>query len=64
MSYEETPGPQPSRPGSRFNLSEWALNDPTLVFYFILVFAVAGVLSYERLGQSEDPPFTFRVMVI
>ena len=50
--------------GSRFNLSEWALGHRSLVLYFIIVFAVVGVLSYERLGQSEDPPFTFRVMVV
>ena len=35
-----------------------------LVFYLIVVCAVMGVLSYGRLGQSEDPPFTFKVMVI
>ena len=49
---------------SRFNLSEWALTHRSLVLYLILVLAVAGVLSYERLGQSEDPPFTFHVMVV
>jgi multidrug efflux pump len=61
MSDERTP--EADR-GSRFNLSEWALGNRTLVLYFILVFAVAGVLAYDRLGQSEDPPFTFRVMVV
>ena len=35
-----------------------------LVLFLILVFALAGVLAYERLGQSEDPPFTFKVMVV
>jgi len=49
---------------SRFNLSEWALTHRSLVLYLILVVAAAGVLAYERLGQSEDPPFTFRVMVV
>ena len=48
----------------RFNLSEWALGHRSLVLYAILVLAVFGVLSYTRLGQSEDPPFTFKVMVI
>ena len=52
MSYERTPEP-PRGSGSRFNLSEWALNNRTLVFYFILVFAVAGVLAYQHLGQSS-----------
>jgi multidrug efflux pump len=60
VSYESTPG----APRSRFNLSEWALNNRSLVLYFILVLAAAGVLAYQRLGQSEDPPFTFRVMVV
>ncbi|AVP98061.1 multidrug transporter AcrB [Ahniella affigens] len=47
-----------------FNLSEWALRNRTLVLYFAIVLAVIGVFSYQRLGQSEDPPFTFKVMVI
>ncbi|NYZ63411.1 efflux RND transporter permease subunit [Luteimonas deserti] len=49
---------------SRFNLSEWALGNRTLVVYLMLVVAVAGIWSYSRLGQSEDPPFTFKAMVI
>jgi multidrug efflux pump len=48
----------------RFNLSEWALAHRTLVLYAMLVLALFGVLSYAKLGQSEDPPFTFKVMVI
>ena len=51
-------------PGARFNLSEWSLHHRLLVLYLIVVFALAGVLAYERLGQSEDPPFTFKVMVV
>jgi multidrug efflux pump len=49
---------------SRFNLSEWALQHRSLVLYAMLVLALFGVLSYTKLGQSEDPPFTFKVMVI
>src|SRR5512143_3847261 len=48
----------------RFNLSEWALHHRSLVLYLIAVFAVAGAFAYERLGQSEDPPFTFKVVVV
>jgi multidrug efflux pump len=58
-----SPVVSPGTPG-RLNLSEWALRHRALVLYLILVFAIAGVLSYERLGQSEDPPFTFKVMVV
>ena len=59
-----SPVTPPGAARSAFNLSEWALHHRTLVFYLILVFAVAGTLSYGRLGQSEDPPFTFKVMVV
>ncbi|MDX8128732.1 efflux RND transporter permease subunit [Methylomonas sp. OY6] len=49
---------------SGFNLSEWALRHPALVLYAMLMLTLVGMLSYTRLGQSEDPPFTFKVMVI
>lgn len=49
---------------SRFNLSEWALGNRGLVLYAMLVVAIVGTWSYLRLGQSEDPPFTFKAMVI
>lgn len=48
----------------RFNLSEWALEHQGLVLFTMVVLAVFGVLAYGKLGQSEDPPFTFKVMVI
>jgi multidrug efflux pump len=47
-----------------FNLSEWALRHRALVLFLIVVAAVAGFIAYGRLGQSEDPPFTFKVMVV
>ncbi len=47
-----------------FNLSAWALRHRQIVLYIMLLFAVVGALSYSKLGQSEDPPFTFKAMVI
>ena len=48
----------------RFNLSEWALRNQPLVRYLIIALAIVGVMSFQKLGQSEDPPFTFKVMVV
>ncbi|HYQ25351.1 efflux RND transporter permease subunit [Stenotrophomonas sp.] len=48
----------------RFNLSEWALANRPLVLFAMLAFAVIGAWSYKHLGQSEDPPFTFKAMVV
>ncbi|HVT35968.1 MAG TPA: efflux RND transporter permease subunit, partial [Nevskiaceae bacterium] len=47
-----------------FNLSEWALANRGLVVYFMVLFGVLGAWSYTHLGQSEDPPFTFPLMVV
>lgn len=59
MSEQQTPSIK-----SRFNLSEWALNHQTLVLYLMLMLTVSGLLAYTKLGQSEDPPFTFKVMLV
>jgi len=48
----------------RFNLSEWALANRPLVLFAMLAFALIGAWSYKHLGQSEDPPFTFKAMVV
>jgi multidrug efflux pump len=48
----------------RFNLSEWALRNRQIVLFLMLLLAVVGALSYTKLGQSEDPPFTFKAMVV
>ena len=49
---------------SRFNLSDWALKHQALVLYLMLVLTIAGLIAYTKLGQSEDPPFTFKVMLV
>ncbi len=48
----------------RFNLSDWTLHHRTLVGFFLLAIALMGVIAYGRLSQAEDPPFTFKIMVI
>ncbi|MGO6817207.1 efflux RND transporter permease subunit [Rhizobium leguminosarum] len=47
-----------------FNLSDWALEHRSLVWYFMIVFILAGVFSYVKLGREEDPNFTIKTMVI
>ena len=49
---------------SRFNISRWALEHPALTRYLMVVLLVLGAAAYFQLGQDEDPPFTFRAMVV
>ncbi|UFS75561.1 efflux RND transporter permease subunit [Tardiphaga sp. 37S4] len=47
-----------------FNLSEWALKHRSLVVYVMIVAVIFGVLSYFRLGRSEDPSFIIKTMIV
>ncbi len=48
----------------RLNLSRWALEHIPFIRYLMVVLVLGGIFSYANLGQDEDPPFTFRAMVI
>ncbi|WP_312550705.1 efflux RND transporter permease subunit [Massilia sp.] len=47
-----------------FNLSRWALENIPLTRFLIAALLLGGIFSYQKLGQDEDPPFTFRAMVV
>jgi multidrug efflux pump subunit AcrB len=48
----------------RFNLSRIAIQNPAITVYLLITLLLAGIAAYVQLGQDEDPPFAFRVMVI
>lgn len=50
--------------GPRFNLSEWALNHRSYVWFLMIVSLIAGTLAYLSLGREEDPSFKIKTMVI
>ena len=49
---------------NQFNLSEWSIRHSSFVIFLMILMMVLGVLGYQNLGQSEDPPFTFKAMVV
>lgn len=53
----------PNDKGS-FNLSRWAIAHPSMARFLFGIIIIAGVLGLMRMGQKEDPDFTFRVMVV
>ncbi len=46
------------------NLSAWSLNHQVLIRFFIAALMAAGAYAYIHMGRAEDPPFTFRIMVV
>jgi multidrug efflux pump len=53
-----------AQPKEGFNLSRWALDHAALTRFLMIVLLLLGFTSYFQLGQDEDPPFTFRAMVV
>ena len=49
---------------SKFNLSGWAIRNRSVTLFIMVVALIAGGLSFYKLGRAEDPPFTFRTMVV
>lgn len=48
----------------RFNLSEWAVRERSLVIFFMIAAVGAGLYAYTRLGRAEDPSFVIKTMVV
>ncbi|NBB49584.1 AcrB/AcrD/AcrF family protein [Rhizobium sp. CRIBSB] len=53
----------PADPGS-FNLSRWAIGHPSIARFLFGLIILTGLFGLMRMGQKEDPDFTFRVMVV
>ncbi|HLA60710.1 MAG TPA: efflux RND transporter permease subunit, partial [Nitrospiraceae bacterium] len=47
-----------------FNLSEWVLTHRAFTGFLMVLVLLGGMFAAVRLGQREDPAFTFRVMVV
>ena len=51
-------------PEKGFNLSRWAVDHAPLTRFLMIVLMILGASAFFQLGQDEDPPFTFRLMVV
>jgi multidrug efflux pump subunit AcrB len=64
LGHPPVPATTPAEEAHRFNLSSWTLKHQPLVIFLLALLTLFGIISYGRLAQSEDPPFTFKVMVV
>ncbi|WP_422371548.1 efflux RND transporter permease subunit [Hoeflea sp.] len=49
---------------NKFNLSDWALQHRSFVWFLMIISMVAGVISYVSIGREEDPNFDIKTMII
>jgi multidrug efflux pump subunit AcrB len=54
----------PKMHSSTFNLSRWAIGHGGFTAFLLVLLLAAGAFALWRIGQKEDPDFTFRVMVV
>ena len=47
-----------------FNLSDWALNHRSFVWFLMIISLAAGAFAYASMGREEDPSFTIKTMVV
>jgi len=52
------------RQAPNFNLSRWAIEHGSFTAFLLVLLVAAGAFALLRIGQKEDPDFTFRVMVV
>ena len=53
-----------AHPEKAFTVSRWAIEHDALTRFLLIVLMLLGIAAYFQLGQDEDPPFTFRAMVV
>lgn len=49
---------------SKFNLTAVALNNKSILIYFIICVFIGGFMSFKSVGRMENPDLTIRQMVI
>ena len=47
-----------------FNLSDWALNHRSFIWFLMIISMIAGVMAYQNLGREEDPAFAIKTMIV
>src|SRR5215467_9701138 len=56
--------PTNAKTSTGFNLSRWAIGHGNFTAFLLVLLLAAGGFSLLRIGQREDPDFTFRTMVV
>lgn len=46
------------------NLAKYSLDNPKVIYFFLAVLMIGGILSFSGLGKKEDAPFVIKSAVI
>lgn len=46
------------------NIAKYSLDYPKVIYFFLVVMIIGGVLSFGSLGKKEDSPFVIKTAVL
>lgn len=46
------------------NLAKYSLDNPKVIYFFLAIMLVGGILSFDLLGKKEDSPFVIKSAVL
>lgn len=46
------------------NIAKYSLDNPKVIYFFLAIMLIGGVLSFESLGKKEDSPFVIKTAVL
>ena len=46
------------------NLTKYALDNPKVIYFFLFVMLIGGILAFNALGKKEDSPFVIKTAVL
>ena len=46
------------------NIAKYSLDNPKVIYFFLFVMLIGGVISFGSLGKKEDSPFVIKTAVL
>lgn len=46
------------------NIAKYSLNNPKVIYFFLAIMLIGGIISFESLGKKEDSPFVIKTAVL
>ena len=46
------------------NIPKYSLDNPKVIYFFLAVLMIGGVMAFESLGKKEDSPFVIKSAVL
>lgn len=46
------------------NIAKYSLDNPKVIYFFLTILMIGGVMAFDSLGKKEDSPFVIKSAVL